>query len=177
MTHIPFCTIHRFRSVLHLWIPASKGKRKKPENDGANAEEVGCGHLPLPRRGQLSDTASTEIDGMGRTSTAPSVAETASEGDGLMAVITEGEVDGTDVDAHGDDGELSITYPAKEQSADHAGHPDSQVLSTCAKLKPLQACPSLTSTILDGAMTAVCFLKKRRVPHNLVGYPACPGER
>ena len=44
-----------------------------------------------------------------------------------------------------DDGELSITYWVKEQSADHAGHPDSQVSSTFTELKPLQAFPSLTS--------------------------------
>ena len=35
---------------------------------------------------------------MGRASTAPSVTETASEGDALMAVIMEGKVDGNDAD-------------------------------------------------------------------------------
>ena len=122
-------------------MDSRKGKRKKLEDDDADAEE-GRERPPLPRGSQLSDTASTEIDGMGRASTAPSVAETASEGDWLMAAIAEGEADGTDVDAHGDDedqlcvsqvedsqtvvteakthdvesgvaddGELSITYP------------------------------------------------------------------
>ena len=57
-----------------------------------------------------------------------------------------------------DDGELLITHPAKEWSADHAlGHFDSQVPSTCAELKPLQALPSLTSTILDGVHNGGLF--------------------
>ncbi|KAL4075707.1 hypothetical protein J3A83DRAFT_4369948 [Scleroderma citrinum] len=83
-------------------MDSRKGKRKKLEDDDADAEE-GRERPPLPRGSQMSDAASNEIDGMGRSSAAPSVAETASEGDWLMAAIAEGEADVTDVDAHGDD--------------------------------------------------------------------------
>jgi len=46
---------------------------------------------------------------------------------------------------------------AKEQSADHVGHGDSQFSSDRAELRPLQAFPSLTSTILDDAQDGGLF--------------------
>lgn len=83
-------------------MDSRKGKRKKLEDDDVDAEE-GRERPPLPRGSQMSDSASNEIDGTGRASAAPSVAETASDGDWLMAAIAEAEADVTDVDAHGDD--------------------------------------------------------------------------
>ncbi|KAG1715975.1 hypothetical protein ID866_1199 [Astraeus odoratus] len=88
-------------------MDSRKGKRKKLEDDDADAEE-GRERLPLPRSSQMSDTASNEMDGMGRASVAPSVAETASEGDWLMAAIAEDDI--ADADAHGDDeGQLCVS--------------------------------------------------------------------
>ncbi|TDL29781.1 hypothetical protein BD410DRAFT_780271 [Rickenella mellea] len=79
-----------------------KGKRKKLEDDDGDIEE---GRVPPPRPvlgGNSSvgsadgmDGHSTVADGAGRDSVAPSVAETASEADWLMAAITDG-ADGAD---------------------------------------------------------------------------------
>ena len=84
-------------------MDSRKGKRKKLEDDDGDAEE-GRGRPPPPRGSQMSDTASVDMDGMGRGSAAPSVAETASEGDWLMAAITEDDGDAADVEvgAHGE---------------------------------------------------------------------------
>ncbi|EJF63022.1 hypothetical protein DICSQDRAFT_56357 [Dichomitus squalens LYAD-421 SS1] len=66
---------------------ARKGKRKKLEDDDGDYEE-GRGAPPPPPH------AGGEYDGAGRDSVAPSVAETTSEGDWLMAAIGEEEGDG-----------------------------------------------------------------------------------
>ncbi|KAG1813419.1 hypothetical protein EV424DRAFT_1416982 [Suillus variegatus] len=76
-----------------------KGKRKKLEDDDGDAEE-GRERPPPPRSSQVDDNTSVDLDGVGRGSAAPSVAETASEGDWLMAAIAEDEGDvGADADA------------------------------------------------------------------------------
>ncbi|KAG2159018.1 uncharacterized protein EDB93DRAFT_1117650 [Suillus bovinus] len=76
-----------------------KGKRKKLEDDDGDAEE-GRERPPPPRGGQVDDNTSVDLDGVGRESAAPSVADTASEGDWLMAAIAEDEGDvGADADA------------------------------------------------------------------------------
>ncbi|KAG6378411.1 hypothetical protein JVT61DRAFT_12666 [Boletus reticuloceps] len=97
-------------------MDSRKGKRKKIEDDDGDAEE-GRGRPPPPRGSQMSDTASVDLDGMGRGSAAPSVAETASEGDWLMAAIAEDDGDTADVEggAHGehadngDDNQLRVS--------------------------------------------------------------------
>ncbi|KAI0334823.1 hypothetical protein GY45DRAFT_1294514 [Cubamyces sp. BRFM 1775] len=71
---------------------ARKGKRKKLEDDDGDYEE-GRGAPPPPPHGSGLD-ASGDYEGMGRESVAPSVAETTSEGDWLMAAIGEEEGDG-----------------------------------------------------------------------------------
>ena len=78
-------------------MDSRKGKRKKLEDDDGDAEER-RGRPPPPRGSQMSDTASVDMDGMGRGSAAPSVAETASEGDWLMAAIAEDDGDTVDVE-------------------------------------------------------------------------------
>ena len=98
-------------------MDSRKGKRKKLEDDDGDAEE-GRGRPPPPRGSQMSDTASVDMDGMGRGSAAPSVAETTSEGDWLMAAIAEDEGDTADVEvgAHGehagdeDDNQLRVSH-------------------------------------------------------------------
>lgn len=76
-----------------------KGKRKKLEDDDGDTEE-GRERPPPPRSSQVDDNISVDMDGVGRGSAAPSVAETASEGDWLMAAIAEDEGDiGADADA------------------------------------------------------------------------------
>jgi 20S proteasome subunit alpha 6 len=97
-------------------MDSRKGKRKKLEDDDGDAEE-GRGRPPPPRGSQMSDTASVDMDGIGRGSAAPSVAETASEGDWLMAAIAEDDADTADVEvgAHGehvddeDDNQLRVS--------------------------------------------------------------------
>lgn len=88
-------------SLSALPVDLRKGKRKKVEDDEVDAEDD-RERLPLPQT-QTSDTASNEMDGTGRASAAPSVAETASEGDWLLAAIA---ADEADIDAHGDDEDL-----------------------------------------------------------------------
>ncbi|RDX53079.1 hypothetical protein OH76DRAFT_1343770 [Lentinus brumalis] len=65
---------------------ARKGKRKKLEDDDGDYEQ-GRGAPPPPPHGG-------DFDGAGRDSVAPSVAETTSEGDWLMAAIGEEDGDG-----------------------------------------------------------------------------------
>ncbi|KAL1946641.1 hypothetical protein VTO73DRAFT_14745 [Trametes versicolor] len=71
---------------------ARKGKRKKLEDDDGDYEE-GRGAPPPPPHGSGLDS-SADYEGAGRDSVAPSVAETTSEGDWLMAAIGEEEGDG-----------------------------------------------------------------------------------
>ncbi|KIJ70432.1 hypothetical protein HYDPIDRAFT_105152 [Hydnomerulius pinastri MD-312] len=117
-----------------------KGKRKKLEDDDGEAEE-GRGRPPPPRGSQMSDAASVDMDGMGRGSAAPSVAETASEGDWLMAAIAEddGDTADADVDAHGE----------------HAGDDDEDQLRVSRIEDPLVAVddsniPGLGGEIVNG---------------------------
>ena len=74
-----------------------RGKRKKSEDDDGDLEE---GRAPPPPPGGSRPERSMSIDRFERASTAasaePSVAETASEGDWLMAAIGEDEGDGED---------------------------------------------------------------------------------
>lgn len=88
-----------------------KGKRKKLEDDDGDFED-GRGapppppHLSAMRSDQdtASVAASVDFEGTetaaGRDSVAPSVTETASEGDWLMAAIGEEDADGEDVEEH-----------------------------------------------------------------------------
>ena len=77
-------------------MDSRKGKRKKLEDDDGDAEER-RERPPPPGGSQISDTASVDVDGIGRGSAAPSIAETASEGDWLMAAIAEDDGDTVDV--------------------------------------------------------------------------------
>jgi 20S proteasome subunit alpha 6 len=74
-----------------------RGKRKKSEDDDGDLEE---GRAPPPPPGGSRPERSMSVDRFERASTAPSaepsVAETASEGDWLMAAIGEDEADGED---------------------------------------------------------------------------------
>lgn len=91
-----------------------RGKRKKLEDDDGDLEE---GRAPPPPPGGSRPERSLSVDRLERASAAPSVepsvAETASEGDWLMAAIGEDEGDGEDDlgelqlpgnDSHGGDG-------------------------------------------------------------------------
>jgi len=91
-----------------------KGKRKKLEDDDGDAEE-GRERPPPPRSSQMDDNVSVDMDGVGRGSTAPSVAETASEGDWLMAAIAEDEGDvGADADT------VAATVDGTDEEERHA---------------------------------------------------------
>jgi 20S proteasome subunit alpha 6 len=74
-----------------------RGKRKKSEDDDGDLEE---GRAPPPPPGGSRPERSMSVDRFERASTAasaePSVAETGSEGDWLMAAIGEDEGDGED---------------------------------------------------------------------------------
>lgn len=95
-----------FSSIAGSDEPGSRrGKRKKSEDDDGDPEE---GRAPPPPPGGSRPERSMSIDRFERASTAasaePSVAETASEGDWLMAAIGEDEGDGDD-----DGGELQLS--------------------------------------------------------------------
>ena len=95
-----------FSSIAGSDEPGSRrGKRKKSEDDDGDPEE---GRAPPPPPGGSRPERSMSIDRFERASTAasaePSVAETASEGDWLMAAIGEDEGDGED-----DGGELQLS--------------------------------------------------------------------
>lgn len=94
-----------------------KGKRKKLEDDDGDLEEEGRGKRPPPRMGgggsQMSDTASVDMDPTGRGSVAPSVAETTSEADWLMAAIVQDEANGSqdgDGNEDGNNAKLDISH-------------------------------------------------------------------
>lgn len=92
-----------------------KGKRKKLEDDDGDAEE-GRERPPPPRSSQMDDNISVDLDGVGRGSAAPSVAETASEGDWLMAAIAEDEGDvGADADV-----DAATTVDDMDEEESHA---------------------------------------------------------
>ncbi|KAL4241362.1 hypothetical protein ABKN59_000121 [Abortiporus biennis] len=104
-----------------------KGKRKKLEDDDGDIEE-GRGPPPPP-----PGMSSADVDGneslQGRDSVAPSVAETASEGDWLMAAIGDDDVeDSGDGDhtliidhAHGEEPDVGEEYVDADGYNDH-GH-------------------------------------------------------
>lgn len=117
-----------------------KGKRKKLDDDEEDAEDEHRAPPPPPNAGRdesvdgestlaPSATPAMEFDtSTGRGSVAPSVAETASEADWLMAAITDGDADGEgesvaestqvehSMDVHEHDGKLRFA-PCEE-----AGH-------------------------------------------------------
>ncbi len=107
-----------------------RGKRKKSEDDDGDQEE---GRAPPPPPGGSRPERSKSIDRFERASTtasaAPSVAETASEGDWLMAAIGEDEGDGEDGggepqlsgnDLNGKDGS---TYVAESEYGEFGSSP------------------------------------------------------
>ncbi|KAL5508082.1 PRE5_1 [Sanghuangporus vaninii] len=120
----------------HPILPASsisdlrKGKRKKADDDEGDIED---GHRPphpppLPNGAESIDDRLTEVE---RGSVAPSVAETTSEGDWLMAAITDGDADAegeteayeqtqieSDAGEHGGDGG-SVVDHAMSESGTH----------------------------------------------------------
>ncbi|KAI0314203.1 hypothetical protein OF83DRAFT_1174954 [Amylostereum chailletii] len=106
-------------------VGTRKGKRKKIEDDDGDIEER---RAPPPPPGGLHDRAMS-VDMLDRASAAPSVAETASEGDWLMAAMDpepEAELHVTEVDSQADDGEgeLEATAPVDvvDDSSQDVGH-------------------------------------------------------
>ncbi|KAF8267094.1 hypothetical protein EI94DRAFT_1771950 [Lactarius quietus] len=104
----------RMRIYFHSPTGSRRGKRKKLEDDDGDLEE---GRAPPPPPGGSRTERSMSVDRHERASAAPSVepsvAESASEGDWLMAAIGEDEGDGEDDlgelqlpgnDPHGGDG-------------------------------------------------------------------------
>ena len=91
-----------------------RGKRKKSEDDDGDLEE---GRAPPPPPGGSRPERSMSVDRFERASTAPSaepsVAETASEGDWLMAAIGEDEGDGED---DGGEPQLSGNDPIRDET-------------------------------------------------------------
>jgi 20S proteasome subunit alpha 6 len=108
-----------------------KGKRKKSEDDDGDLEE-GRTRPPPPQMSdeQSSATPSGDVEGTGRASADPSVAESASEGDWLMNAIAEDDAGGdTDnqFDAEGDDDVLHVSevldaHEEESSSPESDGH-------------------------------------------------------
>ncbi|KAG9317163.1 hypothetical protein JVU11DRAFT_1355 [Chiua virens] len=121
-------------------MDSRKGKRKKLEDDDGDAEED-RGRPPPPRGSQMSDTASVDLDGMGRGSAAPSVAETASEGDWLMAAIAEDDGDAAEVEA-GVRGEHAIDEDDNQLRVSHVEEPHAAVSESTI--------PGLSGDIVNG---------------------------
>ena len=99
-----------------------KGKRKKLEDDDGDIED-GRGPPPPPPQHSGFDHeesnagAGPDTDSVvGRSSVAPSVAETASEGDWLLAAIGEEETEGGDGEHH--------SHGAEADDMDAEGEPD-----------------------------------------------------
>jgi len=107
-----------------------KGKRKKLEEDDGDLEEEGRGKRPPPPMGsgsQISDNASVDTDAPGRGSVAPSVAETASEGDWLMAAIAQDDaedVQNEDGNRDGDDDDKLNVSHIEENNDTEVGEGD-----------------------------------------------------
>lgn len=131
------------RPIIHApsFSDIRKGKRKKLDDDDGDAEEQSRGPRPppIPSGNESVDGDSkvlpsvTDVDSVtGRGSVAPSVAETASEADWLMAAIAEGEDDGegepdgfepTQIEDGGDelhdhDGERYCTTDSSKRNVD-----------------------------------------------------------
>ncbi|TFY60714.1 hypothetical protein EVG20_g7320, partial [Dentipellis fragilis] len=90
-----------------------KGKRKKLEDDDGDIEER---RAPPPPPGGQHERAMS-VEGIDRDSVAPSVAETTSEGDWLMAAI--GEDEGDDADGEGD---LHVSEVDPQADGDGSGY-------------------------------------------------------
>lgn len=137
-----------------------KGKRKKLEDDDDGDDEDGRGPPPPPPHssdvGHEPDVGS--MDGtetaFGRDSVAPSVAETASEGDWLMAAIGGEEPEGGD----GMDHENGDEYhdPDADAEGEYGKLPVSLGPAQCERGTPLDGCvrttdsfSSVLKTILD----------------------------
>ncbi|KAA1466011.1 hypothetical protein DENSPDRAFT_862187 [Dentipellis sp. KUC8613] len=90
-----------------------KGKRKKLEDDDGDIEER---RAPPPPPGGQHERAMS-VEGVDRDSVAPSVAETTSEGDWLMAAI--GEDEGDEADGEGD---LHVSEVDPQADGDGSGY-------------------------------------------------------
>ena len=86
------------RLVTHSPQDSRKGKRKKLDDDDGDYDEVRTAPAPPVPGGSLDGegdkaSASVTANAEGRASVAPSIAETASEADWLMAAIADGDAD------------------------------------------------------------------------------------
>lgn len=82
-------------------MSSKKGKRKRADDEDEDGDFDGVPHPEPSADGDATSVAGTaDLDGVGRASVAPSMSETVSEGDWLMAAIGEDEGDGdaSDVD-------------------------------------------------------------------------------
>ncbi|KAI6105428.1 hypothetical protein F5141DRAFT_1196464 [Pisolithus sp. B1] len=165
---------HNYPSTLRVApMDSRKGKRKKLEDDDADAEE-GRERPPVPHSSQMSDEANNELDGMGRASVDPSVAETASEGDWLMAAIAEDEAEAADLDNRGDDeDQLCVSQVEESQIAVI----ETKVLNAEAGVasddNPAAVLDS--DTVLDGAGLSLPFICREVNENIAVGKHGLPG--
>lgn len=165
---------HNYPSTLRVApMDSRKGKRKKLEDDDADAEE-GRERPPVPHSSQMSDEANNELDGMGRASVDPSVAETASEGDWLMAAIAEDEAEAADLDNRGDDeDQLCVSQVEESQIAII----ETKVLNAEAGVasddNPAAVLDS--DTVLDGAGLSLPFICREVNENIAVGKRGLPG--
>lgn len=165
---------HNYPSTLRVApMDSRKGKRKKLEDDDADAEE-GRERPPVPHSSQMSDEANNELDGMGRASVDPSVAETASEGDWLMAAIAEDEAEAADLDNRGDDeDQLCVSQVEESQIAVI----ETKVLNAEAGVasddNPAAVLDS--DTVLDGAGLSLPFICREVNENIAVGKRGLPG--
>lgn len=167
---------HNYSSTLRVApMDSRKGKRKKLEDDDADAEE-GRERPPVPHSSQMSDAASNELDGTGRASVDPSVAETASEGDWLMAAIAEDDAEAADTDIRGDDEDQLCVSQVEE----------SQIAVT--ETKVLNAEPGVASddnpaavldpdTVLEGVGLSLPFIRHEDNENVAVDKHGLPGPR
>jgi 20S proteasome subunit alpha 6 len=141
-----------------------KGKRKKLEDDDGDLEEEGRGKRPPPPmpmgdRSQMSDTASVDIDATGRGSVAPSVAETTSESDWMMAAIVQDEAEGAQDEEGNVDGahdeKLSVSH-VEENNDTEVGDGDTAGKS----LRPLRCDMAYTTSCGQNASS-------REMPHKI----------
>ncbi|KAI6165027.1 hypothetical protein EDD17DRAFT_1754863 [Pisolithus thermaeus] len=182
---------HNYPSTLRVApMDSRKGKRKKLEDDDADAEE-GRERPPVPHSSQMSDEANNELDGMGRASVDPSVAETASEGDWLMAAIAEDEAEAADLDNRGDDeDQLCVSQVEESQIAvietkvlnAEAGVASDGVHLTAKRLRTANvysednpAAVLDSDTVLDGAGLSLPFVCREVNENIAVGKHGLPG--
>ncbi|KZT26886.1 hypothetical protein NEOLEDRAFT_1131354 [Neolentinus lepideus HHB14362 ss-1] len=108
-----------------------KGKRKKLEDDDGDIEEERTRPAPPMMTADMNEidsasvSATADMDGTGRGSVAPSVAETTSEGDWLMDAI--GEDEGESEQMHAQEGESAeANRPQDMQDGDHEYVPEGE---------------------------------------------------